>query len=30
MTFIVETQKEYDNWIASKKDLSEKLLTQKQ
>ena len=29
MTFIVETQKEYDNWIASKKDLSEKLLTQK-
>lgn len=29
MTFIVETQKEYDKWIASKKTLSEKLLTQK-
>ena len=29
MTFIVETQEEYDAWITSKKTLSEKLLTQK-
>ena len=29
MTFIVETQEEYDAWIASKKTLSQKLLTQK-
>ena len=29
MSFIVETQEEYDAWIASKKTLSEKLLTQK-
>ena len=29
MEFIVETQEEYDAWIASKKTLSEKLLTQK-
>ena len=29
MGFIVETQQEYDAWIASKKTLSEKLLTQK-
>lgn len=29
MNFIVETQAEYDAWIASKKTLSEKLLTQK-
>lgn len=29
MSFIVETQEEYDTWIASKKTLSEKLLTQK-
>ena len=29
MNFIVETQAEYDIWIASKKTLSEKLLTQK-
>jgi cytochrome c oxidase subunit 2 len=29
MSFIVETQEEYDNWIASQKTLSEKLLTQK-
>jgi cytochrome c oxidase subunit 2 len=29
MGFIVETQEEYDAWIASKKTLSEKLLTQK-
>jgi len=29
MNFIVETQEEYDAWIASKKTLSEKLLTQK-
>tara|TARA_B100000902_G_C27283723_1_gene903277 strand:+ start:473 stop:1450 length:978 start_codon:yes stop_codon:yes gene_type:complete len=29
MSFIVETQKEYDAWITSKKTLSEKLLTQK-
>tara|TARA_B000000437_G_scaffold218597_1_gene198180 strand:- start:1039 stop:2019 length:981 start_codon:yes stop_codon:yes gene_type:complete len=30
MNFVVETQEEYDAWIASKKTLSEKLLTQKQ
>ncbi len=29
MSFIVETQQEYDTWIASQKVLSEKLLTQK-
>jgi cytochrome c oxidase subunit 2 len=29
MTFIVETQVEYDTWITSKKTLSEKLLTEK-
>ena len=29
MSFIVETQEEYDAWIESKKTLSEKLLTQK-
>ena len=29
MSFIVETQSEYDSWVASKKTLSEKLLTQK-
>ena len=29
MGFVVETQEEYDAWIASKKTLSEKLLTQK-
>ncbi len=29
MKFIVETQAEYDAWLASKKTLSEKLLTQK-
>ena len=29
MSFIVETQEEYDAWITSKKTLSEKLLTQK-
>ena len=29
MSFIVETQEEYDAWIASQKVLSEKLLTQK-
>lgn len=29
MSFIVETQEEYDAWIASKQTLSEKLLTQK-
>ena len=29
MNFIVETQEEYDAWIASQKILSEKLLTQK-
>ena len=29
MSFIVETQEEYNAWIASKKTLSEKLLTQK-
>ena len=29
MNFIVETQAEYDIWIASKKTSSEKLLTQK-
>ena len=29
MSFVVETQEEYDAWIASKKTLSEKLLTQK-
>ena len=29
MSFVVETQKEYDAWITSKKTLSEKLLTQK-
>jgi cytochrome c oxidase subunit 2 len=29
MSFIVETQTEYDNWIASQQTLSEKLLTQK-
>ena len=29
MTFIVETQSEYDAWITSKKTLSEKLLTEK-
>lgn len=29
MQFIVETQSEYDAWIASQKTLSEKLLTQK-
>jgi cytochrome c oxidase subunit 2 len=29
MSFIVETQAEYDKWVASKKTLSEKLLTQK-
>tara|TARA_B100000287_G_scaffold408688_1_gene435288 strand:- start:250 stop:1227 length:978 start_codon:yes stop_codon:yes gene_type:complete len=29
MTFIVETQEEYDAWMASKKTLSQKLLTQK-
>ena len=29
MSFFVETQKEYDDWITSKKTLSEKLLTQK-
>ena len=29
MTFIVETQEEYDAWIASKKTLTQKLLTQK-
>jgi cytochrome c oxidase subunit 2 len=29
MSFIVETQQEYDNWIASQKTISEKLLTQK-
>ena len=29
MSFIVETQQEYDAWIASQKKLSEKLLTQK-
>tara|TARA_B100001758_G_C18360782_1_gene585592 strand:- start:52 stop:1029 length:978 start_codon:yes stop_codon:yes gene_type:complete len=29
MTFVVETQEEYDAWITSKKTLSEKLLTQK-
>jgi heme/copper-type cytochrome/quinol oxidase subunit 2 len=29
MSFIVETQEEYDAWVASKKTLSEKLLTQK-
>ena len=29
MSFIVETQEEYDAWISSKKTLSEKLLTQK-
>lgn len=29
MNFIVETQAEYDTWVASKKTLSEKLLTQK-
>ena len=29
MSFIVETQEEYDSWISSKKTLSEKLLTQK-
>ena len=29
MNFIVETQEEYDAWMASKKTLSEKLLTQK-
>ena len=29
MEFIVETQAEYDAWIASQKTLSEKLLTQK-
>ena len=29
MNFVVETQAEYDAWIASKKTLSEKLLTQK-
>ena len=30
MSFIVETQEEYDVWISSQKTLSEKLLTQKQ
>ena len=30
MSFIVETQEEYDVWFASQKILSEKLLTQKQ
>ena len=29
MNFIVETQEEYNAWIASQKTLSEKLLTQK-
>ena len=29
MNFVVETQEEYDAWIASKQTLSEKLLTQK-
>ncbi len=29
MQFVVETQEEYDAWIASQKTLSEKLLTQK-
>ena len=29
MSFIVETQQEYDAWIASQKTMSEKLLTQK-
>jgi len=29
MSFIVETQEEYDAWIASKQTLSQKLLTQK-
>jgi len=29
MSFVVETQQEYDNWIASQKTISEKLLTQK-
>ena len=29
MSFIVETQEEYDAWIASKKTMKEKLLTQK-
>lgn len=29
MNFVVETQEEYDEWIASQKTLSEKLLTQK-
>jgi cytochrome c oxidase subunit 2 len=29
MSFIVETQDEYNAWISSKKTLSEKLLTQK-
>jgi cytochrome c oxidase subunit 2 len=29
MKFIVETQEEYDAWIASKKTLSQKLLTKK-
>jgi cytochrome c oxidase subunit II len=29
MSFIVETQKEYDAWVASQEILSEKLLTQK-
>ena len=29
MSFVVETQEEYDAWIASKQTLSEKLLTQK-
>ena len=29
MSFIVETQEEYDAWIASQKTLSQKLLTQK-
>ena len=29
MKFVVETQEEYDAWIASQKTLDEKLLTQK-
>jgi heme/copper-type cytochrome/quinol oxidase subunit 2 len=29
MSFIVETQQEYDAWIASQKTMTEKLLTQK-
>ena len=29
MSFIVETQEQYDTWIASQKTLSEKLLTKK-